>query len=81
MNNTLSTIQNAARIAQILLQDLVEDYFCDSGEIEDDWGLARICFEYPRASAKAEIARDLLIEISAALKDLPGSAKNHESAL
>ena len=63
----IKSIHSAARIARILLQDLVDDYFCNRDEVQDEWEIARLCIDYSRASEKAEIARDLLVEIDDAI--------------
>ena len=68
--DTLSTIHSATRIASLFLQDIVDDYFCNRDSILDEWEVMRICSEYERAAAKAEIARDLLAELDNTLKHL-----------
>ena len=56
--------------ALYLLQDVVNDFFIYSDELRAEQSFEISCDEYGSASAKTEIARDLLADVRKILKEL-----------
>ena len=71
LEDELLNVHYAVKKANYLMEELIEQFFCYNDDaIQDGQGLSRLQNEYGRATAKAEIARDLLVEVNTTLKNL-----------